>query len=157
MKYFTLIICISFSLISKSQIKGNWYFNSNVDLFKTDTLKAFKTCTKDTTSVLRFDTSNYVEYCSNYFVTNLEIGTSAGIMIHCEPNEFSESRYLKYNDTLQIIFFNPYFPLTDLEIKKLNHTELKEHYKTFGESRIIYFKIIIDTSEKIILVKMNVP
>ena len=157
MKYFTLIICISFSLISKSQIKGNWYFNSNVDIFKTDTLKAFKTYTKDTTSVLRFDTSNYVEYCSNYFVTNLEIGTSAGIMIHCEPNEFSESIYLKYNDTLQIIFFNPYFPLTDLEIKKLNHTELQKHYKTFGESRIIYFKIIIDTSEKIILVKINVP
>ena len=155
MKYIIFIIFLTVSFTSKCQIAGNWFFSTNINLFNTDKLIAYKTNPnpKDTSALLNFDTINNVEYCPKYFIKS--IGNA--ISINCSPNGYSDSKYLKYNDTLQIIFHNIYYPLTDSEIKKLNKKQLEEHYKNFGKSRILYFKIIIDTSERLILVKINVP
>ena len=155
MKYIIFITFLIVSFTSKCQIAGNWFFNSNTNLFNIDTLIAYKTNPnpKDTSSLLNFDTINNVEYCPKYFIKS--IGNA--ISINCSSNGYSDSKYLKYNDTLQIIFHNTYYPLTDSEIKKLNKKQLEVHYHNFGKSRILYFKTILATSERLILVKINVP
>ena len=157
MRQFILLIAILSSTISKAQIIGNWYFNKNQDLFITDTVEAFSSypIPKDTMSVIKLDSNNYFEYCPLYFV-NLAVDVGV-ISIYCSKIQFSDSKYFYYNDTLQLIFHNTYFPLTGAEIRKLNRKQLKKHYYNFGISKILYFKTILTTKEKLILVRINEP
>ena len=70
-------------------------------------------------------------------------------------SQFSNLKYLIYNDTLQLIFFNKYWPLTESEIRLLSKQELKNRFLNFGKSFLLYYKIILQTEKELKLVKLN--
>ena len=70
-------------------------------------------------------------------------------------SQFSDLKYLIYNDTLQLIFFNKYWPLTESEIRLLSKQELKNRFLNFGKSFLLYYKIIIQTEKELKITKIN--
>lgn len=128
MKY---IIILSFTMIylnTKSQITGNWYFNSNTNLFETDIILAYKInlTPKDTSSLLTFDNhNNNLHYCPIYL--NLQYGNTTEI--YCTRNNFTDTKYLYFNDTIQMIFYNNCYELTISEIKNFSKQQLQSIWR----------------------------
>ena len=172
---FLFINSISFS---QTSILGDWsltYSSKNKHPLKEDTIKIeklnnihFKLFSN--INLLTFSESgeaNYDHGCSreiinlndtnkikdkNNFAILVGIRTTKDDSI---TTQFSNLKYLIYNDTLQLIFFNKYWPLTESEIRLLSKQELTNRFLNFGKSYLLYYKIILQTEKELKLVKLN--
>ena len=151
MRYFTFLLLFVSSL-AIGQLEGNWHAEPRIlDVGKdTFSLNLRRSIAIDTSSLFSFQAEGKLVY--NPIIIEKQDGNA--VSTKTSIFRYTDARYLTYGDTLQLIFFNKYFPLTDGEIRKASKKELKNHYIEFGKSQILHFKFIKVSDEKILLIRV---
>lgn len=102
--------------------------------------------------IINLNDTNKIEDKNNFAISEVMRTNIKGDSI---TSQFSNLKYLIYNDTLQLIFFNKYWPLTESEIRLFSKQELTNRFLNFGKSYLLYYKIILQTEKELKLVKLN--
>jgi len=164
MKLLSIIFLFISSLaFNQTQFKGDWKLtNSNYKNhpFEQDTLTLEKVNglfndSLNNTDLLTLSEYGEAEYQSGLTTTYIDNATITNGSNDTINQQYENLKYLIYNDTLQLIFFNKYWPLTESEIRLLSKQELKNRFLNFGKSFLLYYKIILQTEKELKLVKLN--
>tara|TARA_B100000482_G_C12419905_1_gene224653 strand:- start:27 stop:527 length:501 start_codon:yes stop_codon:yes gene_type:complete len=158
-----LFLFISSLAFNQTQFKGDWKLtNSNYKNhpFEQDTLTLEKVNdlfndSLNNTDLLTLSEYGEAEYQSGLTTTYIDNATITNGSNDTINQQYENLKYLIYNDTLQLIFFNKYWPLTESEIRLLSKQELKNRFLNFGKSFLLYYKIILQTEKELKLVKLN--
>ena len=169
MKFLSILFVLA-SLQTFSQIKGDWKLTAtkyNNHPFEKDTLTLNKVENIEYQILNKVNILSFMEFGEALYQPSVsqEIDdtkpffriVSSDFVPDTLTKQFQDLKYLVFGDTLQLIFFNKCFNLTDKEIKSLNPLQLKAHYSNFGKSLILYFKVILQTEQQIQLFKLNLP
>ena len=138
------------------QINGNWVLEKKNSIDK-DTVSFFKKdriVLTDTFSLLTLDEFGTFNFCEEYTEKQTSDG---GMIVGCVKSIFSDGEYIYQNDSIRLIFFNNCFRLTKNEMNEMSDEDLKNHFKIFGKSKIMRFKVILKTNKSLVLVKINLP
>ena len=90
------------------------------------------------TDLLTLSEYGEAEYQSGLTTTYIDNATITNGSNDTINQQYENLKYLIYNDTLQLIFFNKYWPLTESEIRLLSKQELKNRFLNFGKSFLLY-------------------